>query len=106
MEGLKCTEVQHPSALPEILPRLSSLSVIFLDLEMPEMDGYQALQLIRSQECLNGVPVVAYTVHNSEINTARLLGFHSFLGKPLDADRFPEQLTRILNGERVWVTSL
>ena len=104
LEGLTCTEVQRPSRLAEVLPMLSNLNVIFLDLEMPGMDGYQVLQLIKSLGHLDGVPVVAYTVHTSEINTARRLGFHSFLGKPLDADQFPDQLSRILNGERVWAT--
>jgi hypothetical protein len=43
-----------------------------------------------------------YSVHASEINRARDMGFHSCLGKPLNADDFPEQLARILRGERVW----
>jgi hypothetical protein len=47
---------------------------------------------------------VAYTVHVSEINTVYQMGFHSFLGKPLDSDLFPDQLARILRGERVWAT--
>jgi two-component system cell cycle response regulator DivK len=33
---------------------------------------------------------------------ARESGFDGFLGKPLDPDRFPEQIRRILNNEPVW----
>jgi two-component system cell cycle response regulator DivK len=29
-------------------------------------------------------------------------GFDGFLGKPLDPDRFPDQIRRILAGESVW----
>jgi two-component system cell cycle response regulator DivK len=33
---------------------------------------------------------------------ARAAGFDGFLGKPLDPDRFPDQIRRILGGEEVW----
>jgi CheY-like chemotaxis protein len=60
------------------------------------------LQLIKANSRFQSVPVVAYTVHVSEINTAQDMGFDGFLAKPLDSDRFPGQLNRILNGEPVW----
>jgi len=36
------------------------------------------------------------------MNKARASGFDGFLGKPIDPDRFPDQITRILTGESVW----
>jgi two-component system cell cycle response regulator DivK len=33
---------------------------------------------------------------------ARQAGFDGFLGKPIDPDRFPEQIRRVLQGEQVW----
>jgi two-component system cell cycle response regulator DivK len=33
---------------------------------------------------------------------ARAEGFNGFLGKPLDPDRFPGQVRRMLAGEQVW----
>jgi len=33
---------------------------------------------------------------------AQQAGFDGFLGKPLDPDRFPNQIRRILSGEQVW----
>jgi len=33
---------------------------------------------------------------------ARESGFDGFLGKPLDPDRFPDQIRRILSGDKVW----
>ncbi len=76
--------------------------VIFLDLEMPNMNGYEVLELIKSDAEFDGVPVVAYTTHISHMNEARRAGFHSFLGKPLHRVDFAENLRRILNGESVW----
>jgi two-component system cell cycle response regulator DivK len=36
---------------------------------------------------------------------ARTAGFDGFLGKPLDPDRFPDQVHRILAGDAVWEIS-
>jgi CheY-like chemotaxis protein len=102
MEGVDATQVQHTKQLNAVLQDVSALDVIFLDLEMPDTNGYQLLERIKSDARFRDVPVAAYTVHVSEVNVARKKGFHSFLGKPLDADRFPDQLARILRGEHVW----
>jgi two-component system cell cycle response regulator DivK len=37
-----------------------------------------------------------------QMNKAKSAGFDGFLGKPLDPDKFPDQIRRILNGESVW----
>lgn len=104
LEGVDYTLVQDPINLATVLKRIQPVQVIFLDLEMPGLSGYDVLKILKADARFQNVPVVAYTVHVSEINVARQLGFDSFLGKPLDAERFPEQLARILKGERVWTT--
>src|SRR5215207_10197663 len=102
LEGVSFTKVQDPTKFQSVSKTLSRVDVVFLDLEMPQLDGYKVLELLRADSRYDDVPVVAYTVHVSEINVARDMGFHSFLGKPLDVDRFPDQLARILRGEPVW----
>jgi CheY-like chemotaxis protein len=100
-ESVSCTVVQDPVDLTYDPSPAEQADLIFLDLEMPRLDGYQMLVILRDEFGIC-VPIVAYTVHISEINIAREQGFHSFLGKPLQARRFGYQLARILNGERVW----
>ena len=88
-----------------IIPQLDTLSrsdVIFLDLDMPVVNGYAVLRRLQKMSAFEGVPIVAYTTHISHMNTAKASGFHSFLGKPLDSTRFPDQLQRILDNEPVW----
>jgi two-component system, cell cycle response regulator DivK len=99
-QGVSCTEVPNPLELPDILRVLEHIDVVFLDLEMPVQDGYSVKELLRSY--LGDTPIVACTVHVSEMNVARQAGFNGFLGKPLDDTRFPEQLERILRGESTW----
>ena len=46
--------------------------------------------------------VVVICSSEEQMRKARESGFDGFLGKPLDPDRFPDQIRRILNGEKVW----
>ena len=103
-EKVTSTRVTHPNQLDAAIDTLEQVNVVFLDLEMPGVDGYQVLDRLKKDARFKGVPIVAYTVHVSEIHNASQHGFDSFLGKPLDADKFPGQLKRILKGERVWET--
>jgi CheY-like chemotaxis protein len=101
-QGVNSTKVMHPKHLASTLQNIETIDVVFLDLELPGMDGYEILEMLKSDERFDAVPIVAYTVHVSEINVAHQLGFHSFLGKPLNANKFPDQFERILRGEPVW----
>jgi len=89
--------VQFADTLPHI-------DLILLDIRLPYEDGYQALQKIRANQKLKNTLVIAVTAEAGEeqIRRAKAAGFDGFLGKPLDPDRFPEQIKRILNGESVW----
>lgn len=83
---------------------LSRVDLVLMDIRLPYEDGYQALQKIRAHERLKDTLVVAVTAEASEeqMQKAQTAGFDGFLGKPLDPDRFPEQIQRVLNGEDVW----
>jgi two-component system cell cycle response regulator DivK len=85
----------------DTLPRID---LILMDIRLPYEDGYQALQKVRASPRLKSTLVVAVTAEASEeqMTKAKHAGFDGFLGKPLDPDRFPEQIKRILNGQPVW----
>ena len=88
----------------EFADTLPRIDLILMDIRLPYEDGYQALRKLRHSETLGQVPVVAVTAYASEeqMNRARAAGFDGFIGKPLDADRFPDQVRRVLQGEPVW----
>lgn len=104
-EGVSHTAITSPRNLADTLEQLGQADVVFLDLEFPNGNGFDMLAELQAHPLLSGIPIVAYTVHVSEIDRARSEGFHSFLGKPLDTRRFPDQLRRILNNEPVWEIS-
>ena len=103
-EGLSSIQVTHSNGVEGAIRQAENLAVIFLDLELPGDDGFTLLNRLKSDPRTQEVPVIAYTVHVSEINIAHRRGFDGFIGKPLDSEKFPEQLERILRGEAVWET--
>jgi CheY-like chemotaxis protein len=100
-EDISYTAVADPTTLEDILATLDAVDIVFLDLEMPKLDGYEVLAILKNHLETN-VPIVACTVHTAEINNTRRQGFFSFVAKPLDLDRFSDQLHRILSGIPVW----
>jgi CheY-like chemotaxis protein len=100
--GVGYTIVYYPTQVSDVVNNLDKdIDVVFLDLEMPGLDGYDVHRIL-TEDLGVKAPIVACTVHTSQIDIARSLGFHSFIGKPLIADHFPNQLSRILQNEPVW----
>lgn len=102
--GIHCEWKTSGYEVVEFADTLSHLDLILMDIRLPYEDGYGALKKIRLAEHLRSIPIVAVTAEASEeqMRKARESGFDGFLGKPLDPDRFPEQIRRILNGDPVW----
>lgn len=59
--------------------------LILLDLNMPRVDGREALKEIKSDPELRRIPVVVFTTSNSDLDVARVydLGANSFITKPV-----------------------
>jgi two-component system, cell cycle response regulator DivK len=107
---LKRSGVQDIMALDgySVADQLSMLptpDVIFLDLEMPRMNGYEVLGFLRNNERFADSKIIAYSTHTSHLNEAKAAGFSGFMGKPLDPYRFADLLERVMNGEQVWEVS-
>ncbi len=88
----------------EFADSLPKVDLILMDLRLPYEDGYEALKKLRSSERWKDVPVVAVTAEASveQMRKAKEAGFDGFIAKPLDPDKFPDQIRRILAGEEVW----
>jgi two-component system, cell cycle response regulator DivK len=84
---------------------MERVDLILLDIQLPREDGYTVLGKIRTHPKLNATRVVAVTANvlPQDEARARAAGFDGFVGKPLDFDRFPEQIRAILDGEVVWM---
>lgn len=80
-----------------------TVDMVFLDLEMPYLNGYEVLSHMKQHPNFQEAYFIAYSTHTSHLTDARKAGFDSFLGKPVDHRNFANQLQRILNGENLWI---
>ena len=105
--GIHCEWKTSGYEVVEYADTLPRLDLILMDIRLPYEDGYGALRKIRASTVLKNTLVVAVTAEASleQIAKAKAAGFDGFLGKPLDMDRFPDQVRRILIGEPVWEMS-
>jgi CheY-like chemotaxis protein len=60
--------------------------VILLDINLPDMDGFAVLQLLRQNEKTRKIPVIALTANAMQENVQKGLeaGFHDYITKPIE----------------------
>lgn len=102
IEGVGSIALSNLNGLTQQLGEVGAVSAVFLDLEFPRSNGYEAFEVIKAHPQFQGVPVIAYTVHVNEFQQIEKLGFDGLLGKPVDADEFPVQWQKILSGQKIW----
>lgn len=83
----------------DLLERDDSFDVVLMDVQMPEMDGFEATAAIRAREQSQGkhIPILAMTAHAMKGDRERCLnaGMDSYLSKPLNATLLYEELERL-----------
>ena len=77
--------------------------LIFMDIQMPVMDGYQAARAIRGLERrdVSCMPIIAMTANafEEDVRAAIRAGMNAHFSKPIDLDALESLLSRYLNGE-------
>ena len=75
--------------------------MIFMDVQMPEMDGYEATRRIRALDAENagGVPIIAMTanVFKEDVEKCLAAGMNDHVGKPIDIDVLYKKLHEYLS---------
>lgn len=72
--------------------------VILMDIQMPEMDGYEAARLIREHPELADTPLIAVTSYAmvGDREKAMKLGFVGYIEKPIATETFVTQICKFL----------
>jgi len=75
--------------------------MIFMDIQMPRMDGYEATRTIRALDVPNAktIPIIAMTanVFKEDVDKCLESGMNDHVGKPLDLDALFKQLHKYLD---------
>ena len=77
----------------------SPFDLILMDVQMPEMDGFEAVAAIRAEEARSGghIPIMAVTAHAMKGDRDRCLasGFDDYLSKPIRSEDLRKAIERI-----------
>jgi polar amino acid transport system substrate-binding protein len=77
----------------------SAFHLVFMDIQMPKMDGYQAVNHIRQQPQWAQLPIVAMTAHAISSERAKCIaaGMNDYLSKPIDPAGLVTMLAKWVN---------
>ena len=87
-DGKMCIEMLHQK-------EAGYYAAILMDIQMPQMDGYQAARAIRkADDAYASIPIIAMTAQSERESkeSCSLAGMNAYISKPVD----PENLIRIL----------
>lgn len=84
-----------------------NVDLIVLDLMLHGgVSGYDLFNELRKLSEFAHIPIIAVSASEpaTAIPKTRAMGFSGFIGKPIDMDLFPQQVARVMAGEKLWYT--
>ncbi|MDR0696455.1 MAG: response regulator [Christensenellaceae bacterium] len=100
---IECAE-NGAQAVEMYLKEPDKYDIIFMDIQMPEMDGYEATALIRESDTARGksIPIIAMTanVFREDVEKCIVAGMDAHVGKPLDFEEVLATLRKYLISKR------
>lgn len=87
--GWEIWSVTNAPAGMHVLQEQKNFHAVLLDMMMPGTDGYEMLALIRQQEKIRDIPVIAVTAQAMKDDREKCLaaGADDYISKPIDIDR-------------------
>jgi len=97
--GMDVRKAENGVIALDILDKQPDMDLVLMDIMMPEMDGYEAMQKIRNQEKFKNLPVIALTAKAMKDDKQKCIdaGANDYIAKPVDIDR-------LLSLMRVWLS--
>ena len=88
-------------ALDYFVQKDNKTDLIILDIEMPEMNGYDVLERIKKMEHLEGVPVIFLTANSEKKQVLKAVtgGVKDYVVKPIDKDILTRKLNILFNSK-------
>jgi two-component system cell cycle response regulator DivK len=75
--------------------------LVLMDIQLPGMNGIEALKVLRGNAATAGIPVIAVTasVMQQDRNLITEAGFDAYIGKPINLKEFLDTVRRVLESE-------
>ena len=93
--GVSVTVANNGVEAIEMLEQ-ATFQLVFMDIQMPQMDGYEAVRLIRQRREWQHLPIIAMTAHTISTERAKCIaaGMSDYLTKPIDPPRLAAMLSK------------
>ena len=97
--GFDCILASNGIECLELLKEHQNIDCILMDIMMPEMDGYETMQKIRTQKQFKDTPILALTAKAMKDDKQKCIdaGANDYIAKPIDTDKLIALL-------RVWLS--
>jgi two-component system cell cycle response regulator DivK len=97
IEGYQVVEAESGFRAFEIL-RTEIPDLVLMDINLPDMDGYEITTRLKQMPTLARVPVIAMTanVMKGDREKTPAAGCDGYISKPIDIDTLPSQIARFL----------
>jgi two-component system chemotaxis response regulator CheY len=100
LRGLGSARFSHAASGLEAIERLSlaRYDLVFLDLNMPDIGGFEVVEFVRAQDELKQLPIIVVTTRGDEGSRARALsaGATRFMTKPFDPESILSEARAVL----------
>jgi Response regulators consisting of a CheY-like receiver domain and a winged-helix DNA-binding domain len=82
----------------QLLETNKDIVLVLMDMMMPEIDGYEAIRLIRNSSFIDRLPVIAVTAQAMSGDREKCLdaGAQSYVSKPIDVDKLMGEIERLI----------
>jgi CheY-like chemotaxis protein len=96
--GMKVLTATTGNEAISLIDSTPELAIVLMDIMMPEMDGYQTMQVIRENPAFRRLPIVALTAKAMKGDREKCLeaGASDYLAKPVDTEQ-------LLSALRMWL---
>ena len=77
-------------------------TLVIVDIQMPDMTGYELLEIIRNEPAWKDIPTVAVTALAMNKDSSRIMsaGFDGYIAKPVDVMTLADDLQKILESKK------
>ena len=84
--GLEVSTASNGIEALDILQQDSAIDLVLMDIMMPEMDGFEAMEKIRAMDNYQQLPIIALTAKAMRDDRARCIeaGANDYLSKPVE----------------------
>jgi len=100
--GVEIMEAENGQVAIDLLEQNPDIDLILMDLMMPEMDGFQAMKVIRAMDAFKDIPIITVSAKAMKEDHLKALevGANDYISKPVDDGKLLSLLKIWLNKKR------